>query len=1159
MKLSSGGDGPTATDDGTVSEESMSFLRALAHVSDRAPVGMDPSAIPARFRVVQHLGSGGFGTVYEVYDSIRAATVALKVLGRQDALSVARFKNEFRSLSNVAHKNLVQLYELHSEGEVWFFTMERVHGEHMLSYVRPSGCDESRLRAVLHQLVAGLRFLHDSGKLHRDIKPSNVMVTADGRVVIVDFGLVHELSGQASERVVGTPAYMAPEQAAGSAVGAPADWYAVGVVLHEALTGLRPEAPADSQALHAAPPDLSRLCLALLRADPAQRPTGREMERQLRSGDGDLFEDRIDEVPFVGRSSHLQQLRDALAAAEGGKDQVVLMCGASGIGKSAIVEQFLSEIRQEDRLVLSGRCFEQESIPYKGVDGLVEDLCRQLRGRSALSIPSILQRLFPAFRDLPAAAPGVPVLVVDDLQWSDLDSTALLASLLGREQAGPMLLVVAYRTEEVEANPVLQSFLSAIQSLSGRVELRRVEVAPLEDAEVQTLSHFFPGEGLGGLEFREAHGDPFLLMELARSGEAERRPGGPSLLAARLDRLPPEARRLLDVVALEGQPVPRAVAVRAAFGADQETAAMAAIHLLRAGHLIRGAPGGEVLLPYHDRIRERVTQMLPLSESRNLHFQLAVALEALVLVEPERLLFHYRSAGRPQEAARYAADAARQAEAALAFDRAARLYREAMALGTPDDVLRLGLAGALAGAGRPLEAARAFQELALLADPEQRLALSRRATELLLAAGYVEEGLTTLVELLRAVGLNLTLSPALSLLGSVGLKLRLAFRGQGFVERAEVEVDQQELLRVDACFVAAAGLFLINPILAVTSQTRHLLLALDSGEPFRIARAFAFEAVFTAFQQSEGAETERLLRSARSLELSLARPYLSGFVRLCEGLVALASGRFRPGHDLVVQSAAFLGQGGGLSGETDLAVLARTDGLWMLGEVAEIKRLTPSLLEAARERGSRFLEMMLRLTMGSALCLVDGRPDDARAEVAEALDRWPRQPGSLLHIREIRAQTRISLYAGQGQDACDRIAVGLAALRKSRLILAPAVSGELRLLGALAALAVGDRAGARSYARSLVGLPFVWAKNAQIVIQAVECRSAGDIAGATSLLDRARETAVAQGAMLHATAMSRRLGEWTEDPVRVAAADVWMAAQGIVEPARMARVPIGMV
>src|SRR5688572_17186305 len=176
-----------------------------------------------RFVVERRLGSGGHGIVYEAIDRERGGTVALKALGRNDPGALLRFKNEFRALADLSHPNLVALYELVSEGDEWFLTMELVNGCDFLSYVwrfeadaarhgasplaesptasrldlaqAPLGLDDpepaplqetpadlTRLGPALQQLGTGLRVLHSAGKLHRDIKPSNVLVTGDGQV-----------------------------------------------------------------------------------------------------------------------------------------------------------------------------------------------------------------------------------------------------------------------------------------------------------------------------------------------------------------------------------------------------------------------------------------------------------------------------------------------------------------------------------------------------------------------------------------------------------------------------------------------------------------------------------------------------------------------------------------------------------------------------------------------------------------------------------------------------------------------------------------------------------------------------------------------------------------------------------------------------------------
>ncbi|HKO92780.1 MAG TPA: serine/threonine-protein kinase, partial [Polyangiaceae bacterium] len=225
------------------------LLRQAAHVShtertSQRTLAVGTRLVGGRFSILRRLGEGGMGIVYEAFDDQRKGRVALKTLTHIDAAGVYRLKNEFRALSDVIHPNLVQLYELFAENDAWFFSMELIDGERFDRWVRPDGAvHEQRLRRALPQLVAGVAAIHTAAKLHRDLKPSNVLVTPEGRVVVLDFGLSvdPELGGVghtlADASISGTPAYMAPEQAAGKTASAASDYYAIGVMLFEALTG----------------------------------------------------------------------------------------------------------------------------------------------------------------------------------------------------------------------------------------------------------------------------------------------------------------------------------------------------------------------------------------------------------------------------------------------------------------------------------------------------------------------------------------------------------------------------------------------------------------------------------------------------------------------------------------------------------------------------------------------------------------------------------------------------------------------------------------------------------------------------------------------------------------------------------------------------------
>ncbi len=379
-----------------------------------AVVHTESFAGTSRFEIVRRLSKGGIGTVYEALDRARNHRIALKALHRLNAAELVRFKNEFRLLQGIHHPNLVRLGELFEDAGQWFFTMELVEGQNFLSYVRDadrqSGAaryDEDRLRESLRQLADGLNALHLAGRVHGDIKSENVMVS-DGRVVLLDFGLVseaHPWHRIELERgvIMGTPAYVAPELIQGKAATAASDWYAVGVMLYQALTGTFPfrgrsreivraklqgEAPPPSARLRhldarwEIPADLEALCVQLLAREPASRPSSSSVLARLsgRSTASVVVASMAQASAeltsaLVGRTAEVSQLRRAFARAQSGECAVALVRGVAGIGKSAIIDDVARDIRDcGHALVLRGRCFEHETVPYKALDGVVDAL-----------------------------------------------------------------------------------------------------------------------------------------------------------------------------------------------------------------------------------------------------------------------------------------------------------------------------------------------------------------------------------------------------------------------------------------------------------------------------------------------------------------------------------------------------------------------------------------------------------------------------------------------------------------------------------------------------------------------------------------------------------------------------------------------------------------
>ena len=487
------------------------------------------------YELLSERGRGAFGIVYEARHVRRDDRVALKTLRFEeepDADRLHRFRQEFRRLADTNHPNLVgmQALEFDESKQQWFFTMDLVDGTDFLQYVRPDGeLNLKRLRTVLPQLVNGIGGLHAQQIVHRDLKPSNVMVDDQGRVVILDFGLVAELQqrldqtlSMRSTQFSGTIRYSAPEQLSGQRPAA-ADWYALGVMIFEALTGDVPfhgaiadlivmkktlDAPRLSER-DDLPADLTSLVDQLLSREPKDRPDETQIASSLSvSGgssmsasddDGARMDAGVPELTLIGRETQLAQLESIRQ--QWMKDRqpaVVFVSGKSGEGKTALIDHFLEALRQDPRtLVLSGKCYDRESVPYKAIDGLIDSLVGYLRTLRdddvARLLPrdiSMLAQLFPVTRRvaeianldltlakrldakqvrdrafnalkelLASVSQQTPLVVfIDDLQWGDAESASALMRLLTPPHPLPALVLGSFRSDEAGESPFLQQW-----------------------------------------------------------------------------------------------------------------------------------------------------------------------------------------------------------------------------------------------------------------------------------------------------------------------------------------------------------------------------------------------------------------------------------------------------------------------------------------------------------------------------------------------------------------------------------------------------------------------------------------------------------------------------------------------------------------------------
>jgi hypothetical protein len=1046
-----------------------------------------------RLRIVRTIGQGNSGILYEARDAERGCHVALKQLRLRGPEAVYALKNEFRALRDVSHPNLIRLHELFAEHDQCFFTMDLVDGDPFDWWVRPDDqFSECRLRPALAQLVAAVSAIHESGKLHRDLKPSNVLVTQDGRVVVLDFGLVADAAaggiGQTlpESSLYGTPAYMAPELALGSPPSAAIDLYAIGVMLFEALTGKLPfegdsysvlfakqakavELPSDLA--RDVPADLRELCLRLLAREPSLRPPLQALHAALAVPA--LAAPRSETLKpsgLVGRSEELRQLAAAYDVALGGRLSVVMLAGESGIGKTALCDQFLKRMQAEAHaLVLAGRCYERESLPFKAIDPLIDELTRCLRRMTPEAAASLLPRdaaalvqLFPVlgrvhvFDHSPARHVGEPrelqrtafvaliellsrlrdrgplIIHVDDLQWTDADSVAFLRYLFVNSEAPPLLFIGSHRDGSAD-NRLLQSILEAARS-NRACRVTGMHLAPLAAAEAELLARRLlrsddaAAEQLAKAVALESQGSPFFVGELARfTDTAGARPPErlslTSLLSARFEPLSPRARSLLEVVALAGCPLPVEIAMAAAHADYAEVDAMLQTRWLRFCAPI----SARSVECFHDRIRESISAGLTESRGQLHYVSLAAALAASTLSDPELMCRFLEGAGDRVGAAQQAVLAAETAANGFAFEHAANLYARALELGAFDAQQLLALTAklglALENAGHGLRAAQAYERASSLCVGAASLDYRRRAAEQLLATGNVIQGGTLLRAVCNELSMDLPLTNHAALLATARTRILLRLRSRQLDRDPPRSATPREAMQLKAARSAVTGLIGCLPLPAYAIAGQYLLQAMQSGDLAHRVRAMGFNAFLRSILDPNDAQAAGLLARIEALVARDGAAELSGFSSLMHGTSAYNWNRFSEARRHLARCLDRLRGCVGVEWEVDAAHVYDQLSAHHAGDHADIARTTPSLIEDAFRRGRLWAGSMLSGYAGTPAWLLADDANGYRVILRAARRQWHEQleqqqwPDYVLAIGE----AYVDVYSGDPGTAWARL------------------------------------------------------------------------------------------------------------------------------------------
>ncbi len=1312
---------------------------------DSVPPAARPFHGDERFQDVRVIGKGGMGEVFETFDRDRGMRVALKALTVTDPDRIRRFKDEFRSLTDLHHPNLVSLGELFEKDGSWWFTMERLHGVEFLKYVRSSarlaasgtgssmGTDpyasasgssshtgstierpdgsaksstliselsssqasatsasisddnysgddntmtggdtvapfqpvadlatvrppppaadvgkitsgvttrgdvhrvlegwrpswEERLRDALGQLATGLAYLHRAGMIHRDVKSSNILVEPDGRVVLLDFGLVAELTAKPldADSVVGSPAYMAPEQVLGHTLTPAADWYAAGVLLYFALSGQLPFRGPPAQVMRAkvlgepadvrtvadgVPEDLADLCMRLLRRDPAERPSEAEILAALGAEAPDAWQGPstltdVAAAPFVGRDRELSILRDALAESRSRGFVSIVLEGPSGIGKSRLVQEFADGAAAQSRKVkiLRGRCHEKESVRFKAFDAVIDQLAAWLGDLSSRRLDEILPdhveplctvfptlravkairrrirrrasdapierdpmelRLlaFAAFRDLLSRlADHRPVLlIIDDLQWADADSVALISEVFGKRPAPPLLFVGTLR----EATSGSDLAVSALGS-----ECRKMRVEGLGRAAaamlVASLAEAGDGDRVRDEDVArlvaETEGNPMLIDELMRHARAGLGSGGGAValddaLRARAEAMGPECLELLRAVTACTRPLSQGIIARVANLTPAEYASRA--NRLRAARFIRisGVRQADTVEPYHSRVGEAVYAATPEGERETLHLRLAEILEEQGGA-PDDIAIHFYRGGAKDRSVPFFVRAGDAARAGLAFDRAASFYLEAAKImegqaGYESDarrglLVRMGESYHLGGAAE--SAAQAFEQAAQTLTGEsaekglpstEALNLLSRSSELYLQTGHMEEGWRAAELMLSTFGLSMPGSMASAITQFVFYDMRLTAHRYQWKKVPEESYDERQLALIDAYCALAGGLGMVDPLVANLFMAKAVLLSMKAGEPRRRARTLGWQAgSYYALDRVKTAE--RLVDACRRAceEDASGKGWI--YVTTASILKAALCDNDWPRVLSLVERGRneWHESQEGYANELDLLYQMHCWALENMGIADELGRQVESRVEWAKRRGNRFIVVTYRSHLVlPALCRDE--PSRALSELEAAIASWPVDP-DLMSLQEHmahRSRSLIALYRNVAPAEREQLDAGWKRFFGSLLKQTPfirqdghLVAGHLELAYARDAKEKGDASGAKSslrrarrHASKLGSMRLPMARLAHAELMGCTAYFAGDVEAAATWLRSALASAESLHCKLRAACIAEAL------------------------------------
>jgi class 3 adenylate cyclase len=535
------------------------------------------------------LGEGAKKRVYLAHDARLNREVAIALV-KGEALDEGgreRVRREAEAMGQLGdHPHAVTVYDVVEEDGQLFIVAQYMAGGDLEGALRESEGRRLPLPDALRvadQIAQALEHAHARDVIHRDVKPGNIWLTADGAACLGDFGLALALGRSRLTQdgmMVGTAAYMAPEQALGRTPDVRSDLYALGATLYEMVAGRPPFVGDDpvaviSQHINTPPvapswhnPQVSRpleaLILDLLAKDPEARPTSAAAVRErlaalsgaaasapaaaAREAHNPL--DRLASGVFVGRDVEVQKLRAGLDAALAGRGRILLLVGEPGIGKTRTSEELVTYARMRGAQVLWGRCYEGEGAPpYWPWVQVIRSYAHECdpqtlaseMGPGATDIAAVVSEVRARLPGLPEPARLEPdqarfrlfdgvasflrnaarrqplVLVLDDLHWADKASLLLLQFLARELGSDRLLLLGTYRDVELRRQHPLAETLA---ELARNPLSERILLRGLAHADVARFLEETTGRAppapLVDAVFRETEGNPFFVHEVVR-------------------------------------------------------------------------------------------------------------------------------------------------------------------------------------------------------------------------------------------------------------------------------------------------------------------------------------------------------------------------------------------------------------------------------------------------------------------------------------------------------------------------------------------------------------------------------------------------------------------------------------------------------------------